>query len=201
MFIQVIQGRVSDADALERAMDRWLVELKPGATGWLGSMSGVTADGEAILLARFESADAAAANSQRPEQGAWWSEAEKAFDGEVTFHDSDDVVTSFGGGSDDAGFVQIIQGSATNREALDQIEADAEDLLREVHTGLIGGLRCWYGDNEYTEAIYFTDEATARAGEQAMGEHPDAQKLIVEFQSLIGNARYLDLTSPSLHSA
>ena len=36
VFIQVIQGRCNDADALHRQMDRWREELEPGATGWLG---------------------------------------------------------------------------------------------------------------------------------------------------------------------
>ena len=37
MFAQVIQGRTSDADALQAAMDRWMQDLQPGSIGWLGS--------------------------------------------------------------------------------------------------------------------------------------------------------------------
>ena len=45
MFIQVIQGKVADAEGLRTCLDRWLTDLQPGATGWLGSTGGVTDDG------------------------------------------------------------------------------------------------------------------------------------------------------------
>src|SRR5438309_11134583 len=86
MFIQVIQGKVTSPDHLRRQLERWRRELKPGASGYLGSTGGVTPDGRAITLVRFESEEAARANSERPEQGAWWNEAVKAFDGDVAFY-------------------------------------------------------------------------------------------------------------------
>ncbi len=73
MFVQVINGRTSQPEALAEAFDRWKAELSPGATGWLGSTGGVTDDGTVIAVARFESEEAARANSARPEQDAWWS--------------------------------------------------------------------------------------------------------------------------------
>ena len=72
MFAQVIQGRTSDPEGVQAAMDRWLQELAPGAIGWLGSTAGVTDDGRFIAVARFESAEAADRNSRRPEQTLWW---------------------------------------------------------------------------------------------------------------------------------
>ena len=69
MFIQVIQGRCTDADALHRQMDRWREELEPSATGWLGGTYGVTDDGEFVGVVRFDSRASAEANSMRPEQG------------------------------------------------------------------------------------------------------------------------------------
>jgi hypothetical protein len=77
----------------------------------------VTDDGTAFVAARFESADAAAANSGRPEQSDWWAETEKCFDGPVSFVDCDDVETFRAGGSDDAGFVQVIRGEVNDIEA------------------------------------------------------------------------------------
>src|SRR4051812_36707219 len=103
MFMQVIQGQVIDAEEMRRAMDRWVAELAPGAKGWLGSTGGVTEDGRFIATARFESEDAARANSDRPEQGMWWSQAEKSLS-DVVFHDCSDVMLINGGGSDRAGF-------------------------------------------------------------------------------------------------
>ena len=74
MFVQIIEGKARDAEGLKRQGDRWAEEVGPGAVGFLGVTSGVTADGRAITIARFESEEAAKANAARPEQSAWWSE-------------------------------------------------------------------------------------------------------------------------------
>ena len=63
-------------------------------------------------MARFESEEAATANSQRPEQDAWWSETAKLLDGEATFRNSTDVIVDVQGDPDQAGFVQVMQGRA-----------------------------------------------------------------------------------------
>ncbi len=118
MFVQVIQGPVSDTEGLKRQMDRWVDELQPGATGYLGSTFGVTENNVAIAIARFESPDAAMRNSARPEQATWWQETEKYFSGDVTFHDSTAVDIFLNGGSDKAGFVQVMQGRIMNPSRL-----------------------------------------------------------------------------------
>jgi len=59
VFVQVITGKVTDAAAVRARFDRWLEELAPGAKGWLGSTAGVTDDGRVVVLARFESEEAA----------------------------------------------------------------------------------------------------------------------------------------------
>src|SRR5438445_3837831 len=118
MYIQIIQGKVSDPDHLSRQLERWRKELKPGAKGYLGHTGGTTSDGRSIAMVRFESEADAQANSQRPEQGAWWQEASKAFDGEVAFHDCREVDTALGGGTNDAGFVQVMQGKAKDKAKL-----------------------------------------------------------------------------------
>ncbi len=74
MFVQVIKGRVSDPSKAKTTLDRWISDVSPGANGWLGSTGGVTKDGQLIAIARFESEHAARANSNRPEQDAWWKE-------------------------------------------------------------------------------------------------------------------------------
>ena len=108
MFAQVIQGRTSDPKGLQAAMDRWMAELQPGAVGWLGSTIGVTDDGQALAVARFESVEAAGRNAQRPEQTAWWEATQRLFDGDVTFQDSEDVTVEMVGDPDRAGFVQVM---------------------------------------------------------------------------------------------
>jgi len=114
VFVQVIQGQVADASKVWAAFDRWAQELAPGATGWLGSTAGVTEDGRFIALARFQSQEAARANSDRPEQDRWWAETSQLFTGQATFKDSSDVTVDVTGEPDDAGFVQVIQGRGSD---------------------------------------------------------------------------------------
>ena len=92
MFVQVIHGRVTSPEQVRAALDRWSGQLAAGAEGWLGSTAGVTGDGRFVALARFESEQAARRNSERPEQGAWWAETAKCFDGQATFLDCPQVV-------------------------------------------------------------------------------------------------------------
>ena len=39
MLVQVIEGKLTDADLLSRQLERWRKEIKPGAKGYLGSTS------------------------------------------------------------------------------------------------------------------------------------------------------------------
>ena len=66
MFAQVIQGKTSDPDGLQAAIDRWIQELAPGANGWLGTTGGTTEDGRTIAIVRFESEEAAPATASGP---------------------------------------------------------------------------------------------------------------------------------------
>ena len=97
MFVQVMEGRVRDVEGLRAQVDRWRAELAPGATGFLGTTAGTTADGNFIAIVRFESEEAARANSDRPEQGEWWAATSGLYEGDVTFTDCPDVDT-FGAG-------------------------------------------------------------------------------------------------------
>ncbi len=197
MFIQVIQGRTGAADELRGQLDRWEQELQPGAEGYLGVTAGVAEDGTAIFLVRFESEEAARANSDRPEQGAWWNETAALYDGEVTFRDCRDVDTMGAGGSDDAGFVQVMQGRVRDRDRFRQLEEDFMPKLGELRPDLIGSVRGWDGDF-FTEAIYFTSEAEARAGESKMSTEAGAE--LQEYLSLIEDVAYIDLKDPWLRS-
>ena len=197
MFVQVIQGRTSDAGGLRRQLERWQTEVRGGARGFLGTTGGVAEDGTAIFLARFESEEAARENSGRPEQDAWWSETVKYFDGDVTFRDCADADTTLGGGSDDAGFVQVMQGRVTYRARLQELEAEFMPRLAERRPDVIGSVRGWDGDR-FVEAIYFTSEAEARKGEARMAEDDDAD--IAEFESLVQDLSFIDLKEPWLQS-
>lgn len=199
MFIQLIQGRTSDAAGLRRQLDRWIEELQPSASGYLGATGGVAEDGTTVLLARFETEEAARANSDNPAQGAWWSETEKYFDGEVTFVDSTDVDVSLAGGRDDAGFVQIMQGRVTDRARLKELEAEFMPQMAERRPDVIGSIRVWDGDR-FTEVIYFTSEADAREGEARMTADIEAAAGMDEFGRLVQDLAFIDLKEPWLSS-
>lgn len=200
MFVQVIEGQVADRDGLRRQLDRWTAELRPGATGYLGTTAGVSGDGWGLAVARFESAAAARANSERPEQGAWWAETERCFSGTIDFTDSDDVQTFLAGGSDDAGFVQVMKGTGMDRAQVDALDRAFERSAAQVRPDLIGVNRIWTGPGSYVEVAYFTSEADARAGET--NEMPaDVQALMVEHQDMMSRVEFIDLRDPWLFSA
>ncbi|MDT2009372.1 hypothetical protein FXW78_45940 [Rhodococcus opacus] len=198
MFIQVIEGQCSDQEELRGCMDRWDRDLKPGATGYLGSTMGFCGDGTFVCLARFESEEAARRNSARPEQGAWWAETEKCFAGPVRFLDCEDVSEFLAGGSDDARFVQIMEGHSSDVNRMRELMEQAGPQLHELRPEIIGGLMARHGD-EYVEAVYFTSEAQAREHEKL--EIPDDLRSLFEEETrLAGEVTYRDLHEPMLVS-
>ena len=199
MFVQVIQGRVRDAGELRARMNRWINDLAPTAVGWLGSTTGVTADGVAIALARFESAEAARRNSDRPEQGRWWTETAGVFAGDVTFHDCTQVHLFGGGDFDDAGFVQVMQGRYTQPDKAVELLHRSEEPLRALRPDVIGGALCLHGDGGFTQAVYFTSEAEARVGEKKQPP-PEVQALLDEDAANTTDLVFYDLTDPWLYS-
>ena len=166
MFVQVITGKTNDPAKLRSRGDKWRDEVRPGAAGFLGSTGGVADDGTFILFARFADEAAARANSNRAEQGAWWEETVGCFDGEPTFRESSDVRMLFDGGSDDAGFVQLMEGAVADRAKADAFETpEMIDQLRAARPDLIGGIRVWFEGGAFAELAYFTGEEDARKGE------------------------------------
>lgn len=193
MFIQVIKGKTSNSESLLAQLDKWRAELKPGATGFLGSTCGVADDGTFILLARFQDADSANANSQRPEQGEWWSETAPLFDGEPSFRESSDISTMLAGGSNDAGFVQIMEGSESDRDKAMSLETpELLEQLRVARPDLLGAVRMWFDATTYLEAAYFTSEEDARKGETS-NEFTAPQE---DFAAVFGEISFTDLRNP-----
>jgi hypothetical protein len=201
MFVQVIQGRTSDAEGLRAAVDRWESELAPGAEGWLGSTSGVTDDGRAIAVVRFESEDAARRNSARPEQDRWWRETERLFEGEVTFRDSDDVVVDLQGDPDQAGFVQVMQGRTSDPARARELMAQDPDTWATFRPDVIGSVEALHDGGTYTMVLYFTSEADAREGERK--EVPlELRAVMEEMDKLTVEApEFFDLRQPVMRSA
>jgi hypothetical protein len=197
MFVQVIQGRAKDAPGLRKQWERWDQELKAGAAGYLGSTAGITAEGEFIALARFESEDAARTNSESAAQSAWWEETSKYIEGAM-FHDCRLVELMGDGGSDDAGFVQVIQGKTTDVERARELDRTAQTQMKEVRPDVIGGIVAWHPENgRFTNAIYFTSEAEARAKEKESANAPEFEQFMKEWEAISdGEPKYLDLTEP-----
>jgi hypothetical protein len=196
MFVQVIHGRTSDAEGLRAAMDRWTADLAPGAVGWLGSTGGVTDDGRAVVVARFESEDAARRNSDRPEQGEWWAATEKLFDGGATFQDSTDVVVDLQGDPDRAGFVQIMRGRTSDPERARQLMNLDPAQWAAYRPDILGSLEIGHEDGAYTVVLYFTSEAEAREGERKEVP-PELRAAMEEMEKLaVGETEYFDLREP-----
>lgn len=195
MFIQVIEGRTSDPQALHRRLDLWERDLKPGASGYLGSAGGCTADGSFIMAVRFTDRDAAMSNAARKEQGEWWSATEQCFDGPVTFHDTEDVHVMAHGKLEDARFVQVMEGHVTDRARADDLEREADPVLAEARPDLLGSVTAFYGQDSYADFAYFTSEEDAREAEQREIPPALADKF-GQWEQLMKVDRYLDITEP-----
>ena len=198
MFVQVLEGKVADAERLRQQLDRWNEELRPGAVGFLGTTGGVTDDGRGVFLARFDSAAEAKANSDRPEQGQWWEETASCFDGEVTFTDSEDIETFLAGGSDDAGFVQVMKSSSVDRDKVHEMDRQFEEVAAQWRPDLIGSTRVWTGPDRCIDVAYFTSEEAAREGEQK-APPPELADQSAEFEAMMANTEFLDLRQPWLY--
>ena len=200
MFLQVIQGKVGDLSGLKESLDRWVADLGPGADGWLGTTWGVFGDNSFIALVRFESADAAKRNSDRPEQGQWWSSAASSLDGEATFADYDDVVVLGPGGSDDAGFVQVMQGRVKDVQRERAMTAEfASAPMDDFRPDIIGGVAAFGEDGTFVQAMYFTSEAEAREGEQKPMP-AEMREMMEQSQANTVEINFIDLKEPAFAS-
>ncbi len=196
MFIQVIQGKCSREDELRAMAESWREELGGGAVGWLGGTYGFTDDGDFIGVVRFESREAAMANSARPEQAAWAERMMALMDGPVEFHDCDDVMMFLDGGSDQAGFVQVIRGKVADPARMKAMLADTT-TLHEMRPEIIGGTLAIEDDGTFTETVAFRDEASARQGEKT---EPPAE-IRGDLEAMLQGARFYDLHHPWFESA
>ena len=195
MFVQVIKGKTNNADAMRALGEKWQAELRPGAKGYLGSTSGAAADGTFITVVQFTDDVAAKANSNRPEQDAFFKEMSQYIDGEPTFAESSDTSLLFDGPSAKAGFVQVMESTCKDRAKAEAFES--EELLaqlRKARPDLLGGLRVWLPDNKVVEVAYFTSEADARKGESSdeFGDQGEA------FGGLYTDMTYTDLPNPDV---
>jgi hypothetical protein len=196
MFVQVVQAKTKDKAGVKEMWDRWNREVKPAATGYLGATGGVTDDGDLLVIARFESAEAAERNNNIPEQQQWYSEFEKYIEGAPSFTDYTNVELQDEGGSDDAGFVQVIRTKGGDPEAFKKLDEELAPKMRELRPDVIGGLTA-YEPDDATSVIYFTSQEEARKNES----NPEFQELSKRYMELSGESTFYDLTDPWLESA
>jgi hypothetical protein len=198
MFVQVIQGQVSDAEAVRRQLDTWKSEVSAGATGWLGSTSGVTEDGQLVALVRFESEELAQQNSDRPEQSAWWEGFAPLFTDEPVFKNSTSVDVDTPGDPSQAGFVQVMQGRSSDPDRVRELMANDPTDWQSFRPDILGSVSVGHEGGAWTMAIYFTSEEAAREGEQKEPP-PEMAEMMKEMESLsIGEPVYFDLKDPWL---
>jgi hypothetical protein len=196
VFIQVIHGKTSHGDELRSLAEAWRDEGGVDAVGYLGGTYGVTRDGDFLGVVRFTSRDDAMANSARPETGAFAEKMSALMDGPVEFHDCDDVTTLLDGGSDEAGFVQVISGRTDNPERAKGMATDTGDL-RAMRPEILGGTLALEPDGTFFQTVYFTDEDSARKGEAI--EPPAEVRDVLE--SMMAGATFYDLSNPWFTSA
>jgi len=193
MFVQVIKGKVKDPQKVRDTMQTWLDDLSGGATGWLGSTTGVTDDGTMIAIARFDSVESAQRNSDRPEQGEWWAATEQLFDGEATFDDSTDVDVYVSGDPDSARFVQVIQGEVSDSERAKALMRSRPENFEQLRPDILAILTAGHRGGRWTSVAYFTSESEARQREAAEPP-PEFTEMMAELRSLnVGEMSYYNL--------
>lgn len=197
MFIQIIQGKCTQQDKLRSLADKWVQDVGPHAVGWLGGTYGFTDDDSFVGVIRFESKEAAMENSARKEQSEWWAQMERCFEGPVTFHDADKVHLMLQGGSDQAGFVQVIQGKIDDPALLGAEFEEMNNVLQNERPDILGGTLAIEEDGTFTETVAFTSEAAAREGEsKAMPTSGRVRELLEDWDRHTHDVTYLDLHHP-----
>jgi hypothetical protein len=153
-----------------------------------------------VLLARFESEEAAQRNSDRPEQGAWWEETSQLFAEEPVFRNSTSVDVDTPGDPGQATFVQVMQGRSSDPDRVRELMASDPTDWASFRPDILGSVSVGHDGGEWTMALYFTSEEEARVGEQKEPP-PEMQQLMEEMDALsVGEPAYYDIRDPWLHA-
>lgn len=193
MFIQMVQGTCTREDEMHSLVDGWCATMSE-RPGWLGGTYGFTDDNRFVGVVRYDSEQSCRENCMRDDAGAWWAQAETLFDGAPEIHQSEDVTMMLDGGSDNAGFVQVMRGRMLDADKFRHFSSDTEmtNMLHQARPEIIGATLLFEPDGSFTETISFTDETTARVGEKQ--EMPADMEM--DWQSTIADVEYLDLHHP-----
>jgi hypothetical protein len=200
MFIQIIQGRATNPPGIRRDLGRWQRQLAADADGWLGTTTGITEDGWSITVVRFASEAQARHNRDRPEQREWWRDASQHL-ARIAVHDAPKVHTYRDGGSDQAGFVQVVQGHSDDLERMASLGRDQDDSQARDAPYVLGMTVAEHADRpgDFTQILYFTSEQDARRLEQERSAEDD-EPALKELRNLMTDSRSFDLRDPQLLS-
>ena len=162
--------------------------------GWLGGTYGFTDDDRFLGIVRFDSGSACKDAAGTSEAATMWAGAEALFDGRCEIHESEDVSMMLDGGSDSAGFVQVMRGRVGDADTLRHITSDTQmtSMLHEARPEIIGATLAMEPDGTFLETIAFTDEDSARKGEQL--DMP--QEVRDQLMAAMTDVEYLDLHQP-----
>lgn len=192
MFIQMVSAPCTKQDDMRALVDNWCAEMSDRA-GWLGGTYGFTDDDRFVGVVRFEDSRDCELWCQEPEAGAWWAAAEELCSGAPEIHQSGDVSIMLGGGSDTAGFVQVMHGKVGNADVLRHMtDTEMTSMLEQARPEIIGATLIFEDDGTFTETVAFTDEESARRGEATA--MPD--EMAAEWSSAATDVEYLDLHHP-----
>jgi hypothetical protein len=193
VFIQMVAGRCNEDDDMRMLVDDWCRRMSD-EPGWLGGTYGFTEEGMFLGVVRYESAGAWKECCSADDAGMWWAAAEEVFDGKPEFHQSEDVIMMLDGGSDDAGFVQVMRGRVVDSEKLRRLMTDQHmtSMLHQARPEIIGATLIIEDDGTFTETVSFTDEASARRHEaEAM-----PAEVAADLEEAIAEVDYHDLHKP-----
>lgn len=193
MFIQMVEGSSSRQGEMRNLVDGWCASMAD-RPGWLGGTYGFTDDGRFVGVVRFDSSAACKESATGDEAAMWWAGAEALFDGRSRIHESEDVSMMFDGGSDSAGFVQVMHGRVGDADKLRHITSDTQmtSMLHEARPEILGATLAMEADGTFVETIAFTDEDSARKGEQL--DMP--QDVRDQLMAAMTDVEYLDLHQP-----
>src|SRR3954453_9537405 len=161
----MVQGPCSRQDEMRRLVDNWCGTMAD-RPGWLGGTYGFTDDDRFLGVVRFDSSSACLESAAAPDSATWWAGAQELFDGRCEIHESEDVSMMLQGGSDDAGFVQVMKGRVEDADKFRPFITDTEmtSMLHDAPPDIIGGILAMEIDGTFAQTIAFTDEDSARKG-------------------------------------
>jgi hypothetical protein len=197
VFIRIMRGRVVDGAGASFDLARWRQDLSASPPGWQRLTAGVTEDGEAVAMFRYDSEETARSSGERPQQAAWRASVERQLARPVVWYDCPVVNVMKAGDEGDAGFVQVMQGRLVDPVRLAAMRAEVERTLRERAPHVLGVSVAEHADGVgFTEVTYFTSEREARAGERQMPVEMAVQLGTV--RSYMEGLEFLELREPVL---